>query len=251
MIALAWKREERIWKDEEFFETLEEVFDGATVLAAYELIRRGHIDHFHGAVASGKESRIYWAVGPTGEDLAVKIYLTSASEFRRGIRKYLDDEMLALSRGSFRRLIYQWCRREYSHLRRAYNAGVRVPRPVTFYQNILVMEFIGYKGRPAPLIKDLPPEEPEKAYNTLLEYVKLLYNRAGIVHSDLSEYNVLNYDEEYVIIDLGQSVKSDHPSALEYLLRDITRVTEFFEKLGADVQDPHDVFKKIISPRGP
>jgi len=88
------KRDEKYAKDSEFFKTLEEVFDGSTVMAAYDLIRKKVIDHFNGAVASGKESRIYWAISPEGKDLAVKIYLTSSAEFRKGIKKYLDDEMI-------------------------------------------------------------------------------------------------------------------------------------------------------------
>lgn len=239
------KREERREIDSEFFETLEEVFDGSTVMAAYELIRRRIIDHFNGAVASGKESRIYWAVSPENRDLAVKIYLTTSAEFRKGIRKYLDEEMMKSYRKGYRWVIYEWCKREFSNLKRAYNAGVRVPQPIAYYRNLLVMEFIGSQGRPAPLIKDLPPNDPDKSYKIIINYIEKLYTIAKIVHSDLSEFNIMNFNEDLVIIDLGQSVRNTHPMAEEYLLRDINNITRYFKFLGAKVEDPWNIFNKI------
>ncbi len=239
------KRDEKRKVDSEFFETLEEVFDGSTVMAAYDLIRKKIIDHFNGAVASGKESRIYWAISPEGKDLAVKIYLTTSAEFRKSIKKYLDEEMMKSYSRGYRWIIYEWCKREFSNLTRAYNANVRVPRPIAYYKNLLVMEFIGWQGRPAPLIKDFPPNDPDNAYKIIINYIEKLYKVAKIVHSDLSEFNIMNFNDDLVIIDLGQSVRSSHPMAEEYLLRDITNITRFFKFLGAKVEDPWIVFNKI------
>ncbi len=99
---------------------------------------------------------------------------------------------------------------------RAEEVGVRVPHVMTMKENILVMELVGQKGHPAPPLKDviLDPEEAKRVFDKLVEYISILYNCAGLVHADLSEFNVL-YDGEPVMIDMGQSVTLDHPMVQE------------------------------------
>jgi RIO kinase 1 len=83
-----------------------------------------------------------------------------------------------------------------------------------------------------------------------LESIKKLYQRAGIVHSDLSEYNILNYDGEPVIIDIGQAVVKEHPQADEFLRKDIQNVLNWFKKLGVTTPLVDKVYKEIVGKVG-
>ncbi len=237
-------------KDSRMFEVVEEVFDYRTLMALYDLVNRGVISLMHGAVAAGKEARIYWAEGPRGEDLAVKIYLVTAAEFRRGRLKYMEGDPRFRRVGrSMRSVVRAWCSKEYSNLVRAHEAGVRVPRPVAFRENVLVMEFVdsGVRGVPAPLIKDCPPDDPDAAYREVKEFIRRAYLRAGLVHADLSEYNIMNRLNILYIIDWGSGVLKSHPNANEFLLRDIETVFRYFERLGAEVDDPREFYNELLS----
>lgn len=244
-------RSEKKVKDSRLFEVVEEVFDFPTLMALYKLLNLGVIQRVHGVVASGKEARVYWAESPQGEDLAVKIFLTVTSEFRKSRLIYIEgDPRFKKARGNIRKIIELWCSKEYRNLVRAWEAGVRVPRPIARRGNVLVMEFIGdpeERGRPAPLLKDVELEDPLAAFKTLKRYIELLYVRAKLVHADLSEYNVMVKGDELVVIDFGSAVDTDHPRALEFLKRDIKNIFAFFTELGVDTGNPEEFFEEVVA----
>ena len=225
---------------------LEEVFDKPTLMTLYSLINRGVIDRMFGAVKSGKEAKIYWALGPNGEELAVKIYLTVTAEFKRGMLPYIqgDVRFKRVGRGT-RALIYAWAEKEFKNLTLAYEAGVRVPKPYAVKNNILVVEFIGEKGSPAPLLREVELDRPEEVYLTLLEAVKRLYRKAELVHGDLSEYNIMYYREKPVIFDLSQAVLLSHPLADQLLRRDIRNLNRFFAKLNVKVKPEDEIYRWV------
>ncbi|MEM4700456.1 MAG: serine protein kinase RIO [Candidatus Nezhaarchaeales archaeon] len=226
------KLERRI-KDEDLFKTVEEVFDRATLEGLYHLINRRVIDVMYGAVASGKESKLYLALNPRKEFVAVKIYLTTSSEFRRGILKYIEgDVRFEGVRRDTKSLIYAWAQKEFKNLKRAASAGVRVPRPIAVHRNILVMEFIGKEGGPAPLLKDAEVRDYGKLLKVVASYIHRLYRRAELVHGDLSEYNIMIMEEGPVIFDFGQAVLTSHPLAEDLLKHDISNVLHYFERQG-------------------
>ncbi|MEM4550922.1 MAG: RIO1 family regulatory kinase/ATPase, partial [Sulfolobales archaeon] len=154
------------------FEVVEEVFDAATVRALLELVRRRVIYEVKGVVSAGKEARVYWGKSFERKDIAIKIYLTSSAEFRKGISKYLEADPRFSGRvpTSTRKLYSLWARKEFSNYMRMYEAGISVPKPLAVHENILVMDFIGYEGVPAPLLKDvdLSLEDLEKIFKHLL-----------------------------------------------------------------------------------
>ena len=238
------------FKDSELFKVVEEVFDSQTLQSLYYLMNKGYIDKIYGVVAAGKEARIYWAEDSQNRDLAVKIFLVKTAEFRRGRLKYIEgDPRFKRIRKDIRSIVRIWCSKEFRNLKRAYESGIRVPQPYTFKDNILLMEFInsGIRGKPAPTIKEKVPEDPEGAYYQIISAIEKLYNEAKLVHADLSEYNILNKDEKLYIIDWGSAVHGMHPHAEEFLLRDIVNITRFFESLGVKVEDPQNIYKRIIS----
>ncbi|MFW6018214.1 MAG: RIO1 family regulatory kinase/ATPase, partial [Halapricum sp.] len=86
----------------------------------------------------------------------------------------------------------------------------------------------------AKRLNEVHIENPETAYEVVAEYMCRLYD-AGLVHGDLSEYNIVFQDGQLVIIDLGQAVTKHHPNADEFLQRDCENVASFFARQGMDV----------------
>jgi RIO kinase 1 len=123
---------------------------------------------------------------------------------------------------------------------------VRVPKPVAVKNNVLVMEFIGKDGVNAPSLKEQLPNNPERAYNTLLTYLERLYRKAELVHGDLSEYNIMMWKGNPVIFDVSQAVPTSHPMAKFFLQRDLANVDRFFSRLGVKVLSVDEAYKKVV-----
>jgi len=233
-------------KRSEEYEALEEVFDKPTLMTIYDLMNEGWIGEIYGAVKAGKESKLYWGKHPDGTELAIKIYLTVTAEFKKGMLVYISgDPRFERARRGSRNLIYLWARKEYRNLTEAYQAKVRVPKPFTVKNNVLLMEFIGKNGISAPLLKEIELRNPEKIYRQLLVYIKRLYVKAKLVHGDLSEYNVMVWRGKPVIFDVSQAVSLEHPNATQFLWRDIENINRYFKRLGVEVYSAEDAFRRI------
>lgn len=234
-------------KRSEDLETVEAVLDKRTAMVLYGLINRGYLDGMKGVVSSGKEANVYWAtVERDGEtrDLAVKIYRTSTMDFKR-IWLYIkgDPRFSSVKKGT-RSLVYRWAEKEFKNLMRMDSVGVRVPKPVICRGNVLVMEFIGEDGVSAPRLKEAFVEDAESVFEIIFGAVVKLYREAELVHADLSEYNVLYWDEP-VIIDVSQAVLLSHPQANDFLIRDIRNVLKYFSGLGVNVPSLEEAYRKV------
>jgi RIO kinase 1 len=220
-------------KNTEQFKVDDSVFDDATYAAVYKLVQDGHLTALGGPISTGKEAHVFEAYGPEEVDVAVKVYRISASNFRQ-MREYLagDPRFEGLA-GDKKAVVVAWTQKEFSNLARAREAGVRVPDPIAVERNVLVMEYIGEEGDPAPRLSEVTVENPETAFEVVREYVRRLYD-AGLVHGDLSEYNLVVYEGELAVIDVGQAVTVHHPNADEFLQRDCRNVAAFFARLGVD-----------------
>jgi RIO kinase 1 len=225
-------------KNQDEFKVIEEVFDRLTLEGVYKLIRRKVIDEIEGVLRAGKEARIYLARDPKGAELAIKIYYTTTAEFKKGMMQYIHgDPRFKRVKRSTRGLIYTWTQKEFKNLQLAEEAGVNVPSPIAFERNILVMSFIGKDGLPAPLLREIDIEEPSSFYQKLLNELHLLFTKAGLVHGDLSEYNVMVWEDKPVIFDVSQALLINHPLANSLLQRDIFNVNTYFKKLGVKIHD--------------
>lgn len=213
------------------------VFDVRTLKALYTMASKGIITALGGVVSTGKEADVFHAIGENGRELAVKIYRISTSDFRAMEDYLIGDPRFSNIRGTRKDIVFAWTKKEQRNLERAREAGVRAPEPITSERNILVMEFIGKDGVSAPRLKDLKPKNPQHIYDIIANYMRLLYQKAKLVHADLSEFNVLLYEEEPVIIDMGQSVMLEHPMSREFLARDIKNIVRYFKKLGVDCSE--------------
>ncbi len=233
-------------KRSEEYEAFEEVFDKPTLMTIYDLMNKGEIDEIYGAVKAGKESKLYWGRNRDGEELAIKIYLTVSSEFRKGMLTYITgDPRFKHVRKDTRSLIYAWARKEYRNLTEANEAKVRVPKPYNVQNNVLLMEFIGEDGVSAPLLREAQLKNPEKTYKRLLLYVKRLYRGAELVHGDLSEYNIMIWKQKPVIFDVSQAVNLKHPNSGNFLTRDIENLNRYFKKLGVDVLTLEETYRRV------
>src|SRR5579885_324309 len=224
--------------------TLDEVFDKSTTMIVSGLKNSKIISYVNGAVGSGKESKTYWAVGPSGNDLALKIYLVATSNFKKRYPYLLGDPRFTKVRKGTRHLVELWAQKEFANLSQCYESGIPCAKPITIVRNVLVMDFVGKNGVPEPLLVET--EVNYEDYENAITIIDDLYNKAKLVHADFSEYNIFKTEKGLVVFDFGSSVDTRHPNAAEFLDRDIKNITKFFVKRGLTVTNPSDVIKRIM-----
>ncbi|MCO5383913.1 MAG: serine protein kinase RIO [Methanosarcina barkeri] len=234
-------------KDSSRLKVEENVFDVSTLKLLYTISNKGIIKALGGSISTGKEANVFYAEGPEKE-LAVKIYRITSGTFNAMDVYIMKDPRFTNIRNNKRDIIFAWTRKEFQNLKRAKSAGVRVPEPMLAEKNILIMEFMGENGVSYPLLKNTPLEgdEIKLVYDTIVEYMRLLYKEANLVHADLSEYNILidPNDVTPIFIDMGQSVTLEHPNAREFLYRDVQNILRFFSRYGIR-DNPEELLTKI------
>ena len=148
-------------------------------------------------------------------------------------------------------MVQTWAEKEMRNLVRLHGAGVPCPKPLLLRSHVLLMEFLGRDGWPAPRLKDaaLSESKARELYRSVLVSVRKMYHQCKLVHGDLSEYNMLYHQGDAFIIDVSQSVEHDHPHALEFLRKDLHNITEFFRKLGVAVLGLRELFDWVVDTR--
>jgi RIO kinase 1 len=127
----------------------------------------------------------------------------------------------------------------------AHAIGVRVPLPIAVKKNVLVMEFIGdSEGDPMPTLINTE-EITLNDYQQVIEQMTVLYQKAKLVHADLSEYNIFKTDIGIMLFDFGSAVDIQHPNSKQFLLRDVMNINRFFEKRGIEVLNTAQAIEKI------
>jgi RIO kinase 1 len=211
------------------------------------LVEAGLVDAVMRQLMSGKEAMIY--VVRCGEDIrCAKVYKEADKRsFRQSVdytegRKVKNSRRArAMEKGSrYGRKAKEeaWQSAEVDALVRLAAAGVRVPRPYNFIDGVLLMELVtDGEGHPAPRLNDLAlaPEQAREIHRTLIrEVVRMLC--AGVVHGDLSEYNVLLGGEGPVIIDLPQAVDAaGNAHASSMLERDVGNLSAYCGRFAPEI----------------
>lgn len=212
---------------------LDEFFDHPTLLTISRMVTQGQFEQVDYPVSTGKEGGVFRASAPDGYR-AVKVRRIGNAIFRR-LPPYLIEELLRdASARSAGRVVFAWTRREHTVLRRLRAAGVRVPEPFGYLRNVLVMEFVGTDGLPAPPLTEASLDAPLAVYEELVVEVRRMLQEGGLVHGDLSPYNVLFHEGHPVLIDVAQAIDARHPAAAGLLERDIANFARFFERLGVE-----------------
>ena len=228
--------------------TVDSVFDERMYLQINKLLKSGILSRIEGIISAGKEANVYLAYGQNNKEYAVKIYKidTNTSKWMRNY--IIGDNRFKRIPHNVSKIIYLWASKEFKNLKRAYKAGLSVPEPIHIKNNILIMEYIGFGSIPAPKLKEIKsPKDPIKLLNEILYFIKILYQKAKLVHGDLSEFNILYHNQKPVVIDISQAVTKYHPKAEIYLVRDIKNVFNYFEKIGVEVPNPEEFYYEVIN----
>ena len=213
------------------------------------LIDEGLIDSVVRQLMSGKEAKVYVVRSGT-ETRCAKVYKESIHRSFRQAVDYTENRTVrnsrqarAMAKGTrFGREATEaaWQSAEVDALYRLAAAGVRVPRPFNFLDGVLLMELVTDEhGEAAPRLNDvlLEPEDARVMHQTLLrELTRML--RAGVIHGDLSEFNILLAADGPVIIDLPQAVDAaGNNHAKRMLLRDVQNLKNFFGRFAPELLD--------------
>ncbi len=225
--------------------TVNEVLDKSTVLVLHDMIKDKIISYVNGVVRAGKESVVFWAVSPDKRDIALKVYLTSTSSFKKRSAYIIGDPRFSRVKKNTRSLVYLWAKKEYRNLMHSIKSEIPVVKPLTVKKNVLAMEFIGKNGIPTKTL--IESKTNEKDYRSAISLIEQLYHRANLIHCDLSEYNIFKTKKGLILFDLGSAIDLRHPNAQELLKRDINNITKFFVRRGLTVENPKDVLRRIIN----
>jgi RIO kinase 1 len=231
-------------KSKEKFKVMHSVFDEFTNRTIFRLITRGYFEGLESPISIGKEANIFSAKTKTGSRVMIKIYRLETCDFNRMYDYLKVDPRFMHLKSKKRKVILAWVQREYRNLLKAREANVRVPTPIAILNNVIVLEFIGSGGEIAPRMKDKKPKAPKKFHKGIISQIKKLY-KAGLVHADLSSFNILNFNEKPVFIDFSQCTTLRNPYVDEYLVRDIKNIATFFRKLGLKI-DEKEVKDEIL-----
>ncbi|HLD62818.1 MAG TPA: serine protein kinase RIO [Candidatus Norongarragalinales archaeon] len=220
------------------------VLDDQTTHTLANLMNAKEFRNIDYAVSQGKEAVVFKATCHDGSIVAVKVFKFETTAFRKMVPYIEGDPRFNVDavKHSKRALVKVWARKEYANLSACFQKNVSVPRPLVFKENVIVMEFIGVEGKPCALLQEVVVQNPEKVFKQLLGEMRKMHS-AGIVHGDLSPYNVMllqtqnedgSYAEKAFIIDLAQGVSLKHPKALEFLERDVANIVHFFSRLDVE-----------------
>ena len=170
--------------------------DPRTRMIIFKMIQRGIFNELNGCISTGKEANVYHATtNSSHNDYAVKVYKTSILTFKDR-DKYVSGEFRfrhGYCKSNPRKMVKTWAEKEFRNLTRIKQTGIVCPEPIFLRSHVLVMEFIGENGFPAPLLKDAVIDEAEsrKLYFDSVKLVHRFFNLAKLVHADLSEFNML------------------------------------------------------------
>lgn len=232
-------------KDKSDRATVDQVLDSRISKIIYKLMNKGEINEINGCISTGKEANVYYAKGNT--ELAIKIYKTSILIFKDRER-YIAGEFRfrhGYCKSNPRKMVALWAEKEVRNLKRLIQAGLKCPNPLILKSNLIVMEFIGKNGKAAPRLKDAKiesPEEWESIYISIIKIMRTLFKKCKLVHADFSEYNILYYEKEIYIIDVGQAIEDYHLNALAFLRRDCANINSFFERNGIETITNQQLF---------
>lgn len=237
--SLGVSRHEREW----IFTYLSSFYENRILL---DVLRR---------VKGGKEANVYvCSAHPSLETplLAAKLYRPRMFRNLRNDARYRDrrnvlDEKgkLVTDRGALAALAggssygqklrqISWLQHEYAALENLFSAGVPVPRPYASGENTILMEYIGDLEQPAPALVEttLSPAQARRCFEILIEAVEKML-ALGVVHADLSAYNVLFWENRPVIIDFPQAINPrQNPDGWAIFSRDIERLCQHFGRYG-------------------
>jgi len=199
-------------------------YSGYDCLALNALVKSNVLEAIGKPLGIGKEADVYEALSPKRERIVVKFHRLGRTSFRqtRRARGYVAERR-HISWLYQSRLAAE---KEYEVMQRIYPRKVSVPEPIARNRHVVVMGLIkGTELRYAEI------EEPLPTFKEIIANIGRAYLNAGVIHADLSEFNILIKPKGGIlIIDWPQAVGKDHPDAERLLTRDVENVLHFFRK---------------------
>ena len=202
-------------------------FRALDLLALDNLVGRGVVSEVGSRIGRGKEGEVYVALSPGGERVIIKFHREGTRSFKKVARhrSYTLDYSIV----NWLILAKTVGEREFKALASLSREGARVPEPIAWNRHAVVQEYIsGVELSERPELGDIALD----VLRDIVETLRIAYTKVGIVHGDLSEYNVLVSDEgRGYVIDWPQYVYREEPHAEELLLRDVTYIARFFRRV--------------------
>lgn len=235
---------ELIYRQMEPFEGYILNYSGYDLLALNALVKSGVLEALGRPIGVGKEADVLEALTPERDLVAVKFHRLGRTSFRDTKRKrdYLADHQHT----SWLYQSRQAAEEEFRALEITYKAGVDVPKPIDHNRHAIVLEYIdGYE-----LVEVDEIDDPEGFLDDILWNVKKAYD-AGIIHTDLSEFNVLlTKDGEVRLIDWPQFIHREHPNSKDILKRDVRNIINFFKRKYYVDRELESIINYILNNRG-
>ncbi len=198
-------------------------YAGYDCLAINAFVKEGTLEAFGKPLGVGKEADVYDALDAKEERIAVKFHRLGRISFRQTTRKrgYTTEHTSWLFQSRVA------AEKEFQALKLVFPYGVAVPKPISQNRHVLLMGMI--EGGELAEYKEM--SEPERVLKEILGNIRKAYLKAGVIHADLSEYNViLKPDGQILIIDWPQYVTRNHPNAQQLLTRDVKNILLFFKR---------------------
>jgi RIO kinase 2 len=198
---------------------------GYDCLAINALVKAGVLEAFGKPLGVGKEADVFDALTPRNKRIAVKFHRLGRTSFRqtRRVRGYAAQRR-HISWLYQSRLAAE---KEFEALKLLYPHRIAVPKPIHQNRHVVAMGMI--EGAELAEYKELP--NPQKTLGEILSNIRKAYVDVGIIHADLSEYNVIiKPNWQILIIDWPQYVTREHPNAEQLLKRDIKNLLRFFQR---------------------
>lgn len=216
----------------------------------------GHKIEIVSNIKSGKEATVY-RVRLDDNMVAVKIYKkpeernfknTGAYLLGKYYRRVSERKAVAKNNKFARKMKHEnWVRREFFMLQKLFESGANIPQPILQIDDGIFMELLGNETIVAPRLCDIKLDkiEAEKAFDSVIKSIERFWN-FGIIHADLSEFNILWWKSKPYIIDFPQSVdRRMHPNPKEILDRDIKNVIKYFNKyIDIDLEEIRKKFEE-------
>ena len=195
------------------------------LLALHTLVERNVIGQLGPSIGKGKESDVYSCMDDNGKIYALKFYRMGRASFRN-IKMYRD---IIGNRGHLSWLYVNRlaAKKEFEALEKIFKLKLDTPKPIAFNRHVIVMSYL--RGKELVYYKQI--KKPLKIFRRIIKQIKIIYQKAHMIHGDLGEFNIVLSERGHIlIIDWLQWVPSDHPNANTLLERDITNICKFFQK---------------------
>ncbi len=210
-------------------------FSGLSLYSLHLLVESGHVKAIGKKMGEGKESLVYNCISKQGEAV-IKFHRLGYQSFKKVVEKrdYGNLNFLVLSIRS--------AKREFSALKKLH--GLAVPEAYSWEGNAVLMQLID-----ADEMVKVKLRNPEDVFEAIIDEVAKFYRR-GVIHGDLSPFNILVSEEGFWIIDFPQSLEVGEDNWMEILRRDLENLLKYFGRAYGIERDMNFVLRRIIGDSG-